>query len=240
MTRLLFIAVFLQFIGLNESQAQSWSNGSINGEGEVVRQEINLAAFDGIGLGFHAAVILTQGNTQKVVIEAQQNIIDNIKKEVRGGSWDIGFMKSVKSAKDITIYITLPKVKDLALSGSGSIRSTNKFSNLGDVDIAVSGSGDVHFEYDGGDTDLALSGSGDVHLSGTASSLEVAVSGSGDVSASELKAGSCDVAISGSGDVTVYVNGDLDAAIMGSGDVRYKGDAKVSASVMGSGSVTKL
>jgi hypothetical protein len=240
MARLFFILILAQIVGLNIACAQNWSNGSITGEGEVVKKEISLESFDGIGLSFDGSVILTQGSAQKVVIEAQQNIIDNIKTDVRAGSWNIGFKKNVKSAKDITIYITMPVVKDLALSGSGSIRSTSKFKNLADVDIAISGSGAIKFEFEGKHTDVALSGSGGVELAGTATELEIAISGSGNVTASELVTSKCDVAISGSGDSSVHVNGDLEAAIVGSGDVHYKGDANVKASVMGSGTVKKL
>ena len=240
MARLFFIVILAQIVGLNISSAQSYNKGSISGEGEVVKKEVKLESFDGIGLGFNGSVILTQGPVQKVVIEAQPNIIDNIETDVRGGSWNIGFRQNVKGAKDITIYITVPVIKDLALSGSGSIRSTTKFKNLPEVEIALSGSGEIKFEFEGQHTEVALSGSGDVELKGAASSLEIAISGSGDVMASELVTSKCDVAISGSGDSSVHVNGDLEAAIVGSGNVHYKGDANIKASVMGSGTVSKL
>ena len=237
MSRILF-TVSLFLIGAISSVSAQW--GSVQGEGDVVKQEITLPAFDGVALGFSGDVILTPGSVQKVVVEGQQNIIDNIKREIKGGTWNIQFVKDVREAKKVTIYITMPMVRNLALSGSGSIRSTAAFTQLKDLDISVAGSGNVSFEYNGQHTELALSGSGDVQLSGKSASLEIAISGSGDVSAAELVTGSCEVAISGSGDATVHVNGDLRASIAGSGDVHYKGDASVKASIVGSGNVQKL
>jgi hypothetical protein len=237
MSRILFVFSLL-LIGATSTLTAQW--GTVRGEGEVVKQEINLPAFDGVALGFSGDVILTPGNVQKVVVEAQQNIIDNIKRDVRGGTWNIEFIKGVKEAKKVVIYITMPTVRNLVLSGSGLMRSTASFDQLKDLDISVAGSGNVSFEYNGQRTQLALSGSGDVQLFGKTTSLEIAISGSGDVSAAELVTGSCEVAISGSGDAAVHVNGDLKASIAGSGDVRYKGDASVKASIVGSGTVEKL
>jgi hypothetical protein len=232
----IYISILMALFALNTISAQS----SIKGEGDVVKQEIKLSDFDGIELAIGADVVLTQGKTQKVVIEGQQNIIDNIEKEVRGSSWKISYDKNVKSAKPVTIYITLQKISDIAFSGSGSISTKGKFSGLNDLDIAMSGSGDIQLEVEADDIDLAMSGSGDVDLSGSGKSLDIAISGSGNVDATSLPVSGCAVAISGSGDVMVHVNGDLEVAISGSGNVKYKGNANVESWTSGSGRVVKM
>jgi len=232
----IYLSLLLAFLALNTISSQS----TIKGEGDVVKQEIKLSNFDGIELAIGADVVLTQGKTQKVVIEGQQNIIDNIEKEVRGNSWAIEYDQHVKNAKPVTIYITLPKISDIAFSGSGSISTKGIFSGLDDLDIAMSGSGDIRMEVETDEVDLAMSGSGNVQLSGSGKSLDVAISGSGNVEASSFTVSDCAVAISGSGDVKVYVDGDLEVAISGSGNVKYKGNANVESWSSGSGSVVKM
>src|SRR5688572_26631819 len=143
MARLFFIAIIAHLVGINISSAQSWSKGSITGTGEVVKQEITIPAFDGVSLGFSGDVIITPGATQKVVVEAQQNIIDNIKREVEGGTWKINFIKSVNDAKDVKVYITVPKVDFVGVSGSGSIVSNGRFTGVNQMEVALSGSGDI-------------------------------------------------------------------------------------------------
>ncbi len=236
MNKPIYFSMLFALLVCNTVFAQS----SIRGEGDQVKQEITLSEFDGIQVAIAADVILMQGNTQKVIIEGQQNIIDNIQKDVRGGSWKIGYDKNVKGAKAVTIYITIPKIEDIAMSGSGTISTKGKFSGLGDMDIAMSGSGEIRIEAETDEVELAMSGSGNVQLSGSGRSLEVAISGSGNVEASTFNVSDCAVAISGSGNVAVYVNDDLEAAISGSGDVKYKGDAKVQSRVSGSGDVVKM
>ncbi len=235
----IFLAGLLAMSFFVSTSAQN-GNNVVKGEGEVVKQEFNLSELDGIQLSIAADVFLTQGKTQKVEIEAQQNVIDNIKKEVRNGSWNIEYEKNVKNAKDVRIYITLATIEDIVLSGSGSITTKGKFKDLDDVDIAMSGSGEIRFEADAEEVDLAMSGSGDVNLSGSGESLDIAISGSGDVNALSFSVEECAVAVSGSGDVAVNVSGELNVAVSGSGDVKYKGDAKIQSRIVGSGDVVKL
>jgi hypothetical protein len=236
MNKPIYISILLALFALNIISAQS----SIKGEGDVVKQEINLDDFDGIQLALNADIILLQGKSQKVVIEAQQNIIDNIKKEVNGDSWNIEYDVKVKGSKDVTIYITIPEIENIAMSGSGSITSKGKFTGLDDVDIAMSGSGSINLGLEAEDVDFAMSGSGDVTLSGSGESFNIAISGSGEIQASDFSVTACAIAISGSGDVTVDVNGSLEVAISGSGNVKYTGDAKVESRIVGSGDIVKL
>src|SRR4030095_4206964 len=99
MAKRFFIVAFYSFILLASACSQSNMRGSITGEGNTVKQEISLAPIHGVDLGFSGDVILTQGSTQKIVLEGQQNIIDNIKREIDNGVWEINFDKNVREMK---------------------------------------------------------------------------------------------------------------------------------------------
>jgi hypothetical protein len=238
MVQKILSAILIGLFLVVNAQAQNWQ--SIKGEGKVVTQEIQLENIHGVGLGISGKLILTQGNTQRITIEGQQNIIDNIKREVHGGDWNIEFIKNVKDAEPVTITITLPMLDEIDLSGSGTVTSTNKFAHLNELEIGIAGSGHLEFDFEAKSTELSLSGSGKAMLSGESKELEINISGSGNVTAKDLTTGACEVSISGSGNAAVNVNGDLKAAISGSGDVTYKGQANVDASISGSGSVTRM
>lgn len=215
-----FLALlFCSSLALPVSYAQ-WGK-SISGEGSVVKKEISLSDINSIGLGISGTVYLTPGNSQKVVIEAQQNIIDNIKQEVKNGSWNIGYHKNVKNHEGVKIYVTLPAVKALSIGGSGKIISKGDFNNLGDLKFSIGGSGTIEF-------------------AGTAKNVHVSIGGSGTVKAPNLKTENCSVSIGGSGDCYIEVSESLKASVAGSGDVHYKGRPKVSSSVSGSGSVQSM
>ena len=213
----------------------------ISGEGDIVQQEIQLESFTGVGLGFSGDIYITQGSPQKVVVHAQQNIIDNIKRNVKGGTWHVNFEKNVRNHKPVKVYITIPELRDASVSGSGSLETTGQFTGLGDLHTAVAGSGDIKLDVEAGDVQSAVSGSGTIKMSGRAKSLEAAISGSGDIMAMDMRVEDCSVAISGSGDIEVHATGNLEVAISGSGDVKYAGEPdKVKSRVSGSGDVTQV
>ena len=237
--QLLYLPVFALFL-LFSLQCSSQNKGAINGEGEIVKKEISLADINGFDFGLSGDVILTQGSPQKIVLEGQQNIIDNITQEVKNGWWHIGFIKNVRNSKNITIHLTVQDINKVALTGSGSVRAANKFTGLDDVELDIRGSGNIVFDYEANATDASLTGSGTMKLSGNSNRLNVSITGSGDVMAGDLVTESCDVDISGSGNATVNASNKLATDITGSGDVRYSGNASVDAHVTGSGQVSKI
>lgn len=231
---LLLATSFLVSCNMN---AQNWGSG-IKGEGPKVTKTLDVSAFDGLGLTISADVYLTQGNTQSVKIEAQQNIIDNLVTDVENGYWRIKYDKNVQNSGDVKIWITVPTLKKIGLSGSGDIIGETAFKNLGDLDLSVSGSGGIKLDANSTALEVGISGSGDMKLAGTTGNCNVKISGSGGVEAFDLAAKTCNVRISGSGDANVNVSDNLEVAIAGSGDVVYEGSPKVKSKISGSGDVS--
>ncbi len=232
------LTLFTILLFTSSACTQNWSSGSgITGEGPKVTKTLDLASFDGLALTISADVMVRQGSTQSVKIEAQQNIIDNLKKEVKDGVWKIGFEKNVRNLDGVKIWVTVPDLNQIAVSGSGSVIGEGKFSNLGDLSLSISGSGDIKFDADSKNLSVAISGSGDMDLAGSTGASTMKISGSGDITAFDLTARTCEVKISGSGDSSVNVSESLEVAIAGSGDVYYKGSPSVRSKVSGSGDV---
>ncbi len=218
--------------------SQNWGDGpGITGEGPSVTKTLDIASFDGLKLAIAADVYIKQGSSQSVKIEAQQNIIDNLKKEVKDGAWKIGFDKNVKKHESIKIWVVVPNIDELSVSGSGSIVGEGKFSNLGDLTLAISGSGSIQMDANSKNLTVAISGSGDMKLAGSTGETTMTISGSGNIGAFDLNSRTCTVKISGSGDSSVNVSESLEVAIAGSGDVYYKGKPSVRSKISGSGEV---
>lgn len=231
----LFFVVGLLF---STSLGAQWWRGGISGEGPKVNKTLNIAKFEGFTMAVSGKVYVRQGSEQSVKVEGQQNIIDNLKTEVSGGQWKIGFEKSVSRHEGLTFWITVPTLNRAAISGSGSIIGESAFRNVGNFEAAISGSGNIQLELEAsGEVSSSISGSGDIRLSGTAHNHTIHISGSGDVDGSNLRSQACEVHISGSGDCQVYADEDLTVSSSGSGDVYYRGRPRVKARVSGSGKV---
>lgn len=215
--------------------------GQVRGEGEIVKQELDISSFNGVKLGFSGNIYLTQGSSQKVIVESQQNIIDNIKRDVKNGVWYVTFDRNVRTHKGVKVYITMPTLTEVGVSGSGNIVTESSFTGLGHVETYVSGSGDIEADLQANSVEGAISGSGEITLKGSSGSLKMRISGSGDVMAEDHKTDDCEITISGSGDAKVWATGTLEATVSGSGDIRYKGEpSNVKARVSGSGDVRQM
>ena len=230
----LIVAANLLFSCTGESQ--NWYGSGMKGEGPLVTKTIDLSAFDAVGLSIDADVYLSQGS-QSVKIEAQQNILDNIKKEVDGKYWKIKYDKNVGKHEPIKIWISVPDLIAATVSGSGDIKGEGSFKGLGDLKLAVSGSGNIDFDSNSSSLNASVSGSGNLNLNGSTGDCQIKISGSGDIDAGDLLSSTCSVKISGSGDASVNVKENLEVAIAGSGDVVYRGNPRVKSKISGSGDV---
>ena len=206
----------------------------------------DVSSFSEISLRIPATVHLEQGSPQSVRIEAKQSTLEDIITEVNGSKLIIRFpgksifQRNYKPGK-IDIYITVPDITGLGISGSGDILADEIKARI--IDLAVSGSGNIEID------DLAsekvkgaISGSGNIQIegNGVADELSVSISGSGNFNADEFEAEDITVSTSGSGNCKVKSNGSVKARIAGSGNVYYKGNPTVDASVAGSGRVKNM
>ncbi|MBN1988851.1 MAG: DUF2807 domain-containing protein [Bacteroidales bacterium] len=213
--------------------------------GAQQKKSYDLKGFTTVSLSLAADLYVSQEAEYKVEIVAPESIIEKLDVYVDGQTLKIkttGFKAINWRDDDVKIYVSLPIVKGLHLSGSGDIIAQTAIKT-DDLKVSISGSGDVSIKSLTAQTlKLAISGSGDMELAGPAivSSVDVAVSGSGDIDLSRLQASDVDVAISGSGDIKIWANENLRGKVSGSGDIYYKGRPRFDVKVSGSGRVTSL
>ena len=202
------------------------------------KEERDVSSFTGVSLGISGDVYITQGSPQKVVVQAESNL-DELETQVKDGVLRIktdNWNSRIKGAK---IWITMPEVETLNVSGSGDILAETSITS-DELELKVSGSGSVNIsELNADEIGAAISGSGDLKLAGSADEMELRISGSGSVYAEGLKVNECGIKISGSGSCKIDVTGELDASISGSGKVTYYDNPQIDARVSGSGKVRK-
>jgi len=233
-TRILFFSIFL---------LASFIVSQANAKNE--KREV--ASFSEVSLRIAGTVYLKQGNNQSIEIEAKSSTLEELITEVKGRKLIIRFparklfWNSFNAGK-VEIFITVPEIDGLSVSGSGDIVADDKIASR-ILDLAVSGSGNIVInDLDADRINASVSGSGDISIKngGLADEFVANISGSGDVEAKNFEAKEVDVKIAGSGNCRIKSNGKLQARIAGSGSVFYNGSPSVEASVAGSGRVRKL
>jgi hypothetical protein len=189
----------------------------IKGSGVVASETRHVSGFDAIQLAGSADVTVSFGDSESVVVEAEDNILPLIETVVRGSELVIKWkpMTSGADTEPVRVTVTMKSLKAASLPGSGNIT------------IA---------DMDGGAVELDLQGSGNITADGIVDSVSTKLGGSGNIMCGDLQAKSAAVKLPGSGNVTVFASESLDVTISGSGSVTYRGDpAEFTQSVTGSG-----
>ncbi|MGB0388287.1 MAG: head GIN domain-containing protein [Ardenticatenaceae bacterium] len=179
--------------------------GGEGGSGNLITEDREVSGFERVELAGEGELTLTQGGTESLTIEAEDNVMPQIKSEVRNGTLviglDSGWWDRVEPTKPIKFDLTVKDLAGLSLSGSGSINSANL--NTEDMDLTVSGSGRVQIaNLATEDMDLTLSGSGRIEVANLAAKdLLLDLSGSGQVAIGTLSAEKVEGDLGGSGKV---------------------------------------
>lgn len=201
------------------------------------------AAVTSIELTGPIDLIVKQGATPSITINAEQRLLSKVSTEIEGNTLRIntkGILLHMKHP--LQVEVTLAALQRLSTSSSGDTE-VNGFS--GDkVDLSLQGSGSVtfngqykniiakmrgsgDFNLDGGNSDnveIELFGSGDFNANGKAKTVNIALTGSGDINAEQLTADTVKVTLQGSGNVSAFAKQSVDLNVLGSGDISIDGN----------------
>jgi hypothetical protein len=209
---------------------------SVQGSGNIITQEREVAEFSKVQLKGSGKVILTPGETQSLEIKTDDNIMPLIETEVSGNRLTISHGNHRLRPTSFEVYITIRNLEGVGISGSGDITGMGRFETES-LYAEISGSGDADLEVLTRFLETRISGSGAIDLSGKAEEFIVSVSGSGKLNAFDVDARHVSVRVSGSGNCRISVSESLDARISGSGDVYYRGQPRIDANISGSGTL---
>lgn len=139
------------------------------------------------------------------------------------------------------IYITSPDLVSFTLRGSGNFDVNGKL-DTDNLDIELSGSGDMHFpDIICDKITAAIHGSGDIDFDQVrCEEAYLSLMGSGDFDIKVIKAKYTSANLIGSGDLNIVFDNCLsaDARLTGSGDINLKGKLKkLNKSKIGSGDI---
>lgn len=209
----------------------------VSGNGNVVKEDRTVPAFTGLDVEDGIDVILSQGSSQSLTLEADENLLGHIKTEVTGGKLKIYLEKNVWNRKTLKAYVTVTELSSLSVSGGGDVSSTEVIS-VSDLKIDISGGGDLNFSTKGNSIKIEISGGGDADMEVEAKSMKYSLSGGGDLSLS-LTGDELEGSISGGGDAVISLGNNLDIfslEISGGGDLDLNGIAgDINVSISGGG-----
>ena len=216
----------------------------LNTSSDDWKKDRSVSNFSGLSVSSGIDVYLTQGNSEKLILDVKGLDEDQVISEVRNGTlrlyverkglmgWNWGKNTYVKA------YLTFRQLKAIQASGGADILGQDRmtFNNL---NLEASGGADVKLALRADDLNVSASGGADVTVQGSARSLNAEGSGGADLDARKLIVETCNASSSGGSDVYVNATQELRMKASGGSDIYYYGPAKVLAKSESGGSDIK-
>jgi hypothetical protein len=190
----------------------------INGSGTSRTEVRPVATFTAIRLSdVDARVVIQRTGTESLEVTADDNLLALFTSEVKDGTLHLSVAKDKSVSGKRPVYkITVGDLRQLGISGSGTVEATG---------------------LDGEALAMSIAGSGEINAAGRVDDLSISIGGSGSCNAAGLRAKRARVAVRGSGDATVNAQDELEAIVAGSGSIWYVGSPKIESSISGSGEI---
>ena len=215
--------------------------GHTNGNGNVITEERSLNEnFDKVKGSAGLDVYLTEGSENKVVVEADENLMEIIETDVINGKLIIRANKNIGRSKAKKVHVTYKNLVSIEAS-SGADVIGNSVIKSETLNLDSSSGADLEVEVLSKDLYVETSSGADIVLSGKTINFTAKASSGSDLKAKKLNAIDCNARASSGADITVNVKDRLDAKASSGGDVRYYGNPEAVSKDRGSsGSIRKM
>jgi hypothetical protein len=218
--------------------------GGIPGSGKMSVETREVGEFTRIKVNYPAEVIILQGKTESVKIEADDNLLPQLSTDVKGETLLIqndvkGWERRVEPSEYIKLTITVRDLQGLDFAAAGAVRLESL--EVEGLEIELNGAGEIQIiDLQAQNLTARLDGVGSITASGKAKFVSVDVNGLGSFLGEELDSAKADATVDGMGSANLQVREHLTATINGMGSIGYLGSPEVTRRMNGAGSVTPL
>jgi len=212
------------------------------GSGDLVTETRQVSGFTAVEFSGAGHVEIIQDGTESITIETDDDVMEHVTTEVRGGTLVVGFdFDGPTSIMPTEMNVTLHVSALDEISASGAWDVTAESLETGRLDASISGAGSIHIDsLTADDLIVDVSGAGEVEIGGQVVSARISLSGAGKYQAGDLQSATTSIDISGAGEATVWATESLDVEVSGAGQVDYYGSPQVSFDQSGAGDIHSL
>ena len=215
--------------------------GHENGNGNVVTEERTVNQdFDKVRGSSGFDVYLTEGSENKIVVEADENLLEFIETEISNGKLTIGSSKNIGRSKAKKVHVTYINLSSIEASSGADVIGKSVIKSE-KITLDSSSGADLEVEVFTKELYAETSSGADIQVSGKATTVYANASSGSELNAKNLNSITCSAKASSGADIIVTVQDKITAKASSGGDVRYYGDP-VSVTKKGgrSGSVKKM
>jgi len=232
----LVISLFFSSCGF-DIQIGDFGSGK-KGNGNVIADTRSVSDdFTKISAQEGLMVYVTQADNFKIEVEADENIIDLIRTDIKNGKLRIHAEENIGRATK-KIYVSLPNVSELRASSGAHLETENTIES---EELIVDGSSGAILDVElvSQELEIEASSGANLNVNGRTDSADVDASSGGNINAKDLQTRTCIADASSGGNVKIQVSKSLMADASSGGNIAYSGDPSVEKKKSVSGSVHK-
>jgi hypothetical protein len=193
---------------------------SVDGNGNVSSQKRPLTeTFKSVSASSGLEVIIEQGAEQSVTVEADENLQEHIKIEVKGNELNITSDTNIGNGTK-TITVVMPNIESLSSESSATIKSKSSIKE-DSMKLSSSSGSSIQVSVDGRNLECETSSGAHMEVAGKTENLETNASSGGNINARALKAENVRADASSGGETTVNPSRNLTADASSGGKVFY-------------------
>lgn len=198
----------------------------LDGKGEIITQEHEIEAFNQITVEKGWDVVLIKSDQPKLVVKANENLLENLKFSVSNQLLSISSKKNIgrADAKKIQVYYT-DKLQKIA-SQSGAEITSNEVLKQDKLQIDASSGSEIELQLQTQSTEAKTSSGADMELTGSSDNFESKASSGAEIDAQNLITKSASASASSGSEITLSVSENFTAKTSSGGEINYYGNPK--------------
>ena len=212
----------------------------IVGSGNPSKKEVPIADVRELDVSGIGTVLLSQGDNEFLVIEADDNVVQYIITKVDNNTLYIRIDEDVQITpkSEIVYHLSLKSIDAIELHGAVNLKASE--INTDELALDLSGASRIDAIIKANDLEIAASGATKCYLQGNVERQKIIISGSAFYNAGSLISKDCDVSISGSVRVMLHVLNTLTGNASGVAFIGYRGDPTVNIETSGAVKIQKV
>jgi hypothetical protein len=198
----------------------------VNGNRNVVTEDRSTKEdFTKIKVSTGLDLYISQGSKNQITVEADENLQDIIRTEVKDGVLKIYSEKNIWRAKARKVYVTVKTLEALTAT-SGSDAYAKETLKVNDLKISATSGADIHISVNVNTIETTATSGSNIEVSGASNNhISKATSGAS-IDAYQLRSKNVTVKVTSGANINVHASESIDAKATSGGDIDFKGSPK--------------
>ena len=199
---------------------------SVSGNKNVITQDrTTKEEFTKIQVSTGLDLYITQGDTKKIILEADENLHEFINTEIKDGILKIYSEKNIWNAEARKIHVTIPNL-ELVSAVSGANVYTENTLNVDSINVICTTGAVIKMSLNANSVQSSATTGSDIELMGNANQHTSSATTGASIDAYKLLSKNTSANVTSGAEINVYASETIDAVATSGGDIDFKGNPK--------------